>query len=121
MYQATITTNQPQSQPRTYIGLTSTTFKIRLGNHKKAFKHRKYLTDTKLSEEIWEIKDQGFNYEIKWKLIDRAKPFSPVTSLCNLCTLEKYYIIFKPELDINEREEVNSYCLLKHQLLLDKT
>ena len=106
----------------TYIGLASTTFKLRLGNHKKAFKNEIYRKDTCLSGHIWDIKNKGGDYEIKWKFIGRAQPFSPVTGICNLCTLEKYHILFKPHLaTINKREEINNYCLHKTPLLLDKT
>ena len=38
-----------------YIGLSSITFKERLGNHVKSFKHNKYSTDTCLSSHIWKI------------------------------------------------------------------
>ena len=120
----TINPPQPIDQtPLYYIGLTSTTFKERLGNHKKSFNHRKYSQDTCLSKKIWQLRDEeGLECEVKWKLIERAQPFSPISGECALCTLEKYYILFKPELaTINKRNEVNNHCFHKLPVLLDKT
>ena len=68
------------------------------------------------------MKDEGIEYDVSWKLIERAQPYSPITGLCALCTLEKYYIIFKPELaTINKKNEVNNHCFHKVPVLLDKT
>ena len=51
-----------------------------------------------------------------------AKPFSPVTNVCNLCTKEKYSIIFKPELaTLNSRNEINTNCRHKKLMLSDNT
>ena len=62
------------------------------------------------------------NFDIKWKKITSAKPFNPVTNICNLCTAEKYLIIFKPELgSLNQRDEIRNHCRHKKGLLLDKT
>ena len=62
------------------------------------------------------------NFNIKWKKLTVAKPFNPVTNICNLCTAEKYLIIFKPELgSLNKRDEIRNHCRHKTGLLLDKT
>ena len=54
--------------------------------------------------------------------MDRAEPFNPVSGICNLCTLEKFYLIFKPETyTINKNDEINSYCLHKEAQLLENT
>ena len=125
IYQATIVTAQPNPETHTYIGLSAPPFKSRLGNHKKSFRHERYQHETSLSQFIWKLKEKNVNFDIndiQWKLIDRAEPFNPVTGLCNLCTLEKYYLIFKPEIStINKNEEINSYCLHKESQLLDNT
>ena len=133
IYQATVTTIPPpqnqtptiQNNPpqiHTYIGLTSNTFKTRLGNHKKSFNHRKYGKETTLSRKIWELKDEGYEYDISWKMMERAQPFSPVTGVCALCTTEKWYILFKPGLaTINKRDEINNHCFHKVPVLLDNT
>ena len=106
----------------TFVYITSTTFKQRLANHKKSFNHNTYRKETTLSEHIWGLKENGVEYEVKWKIIDRARPFSPVTGICAICTLEKYYILFKPEsATINKRDELNSSCRHKTPMLLDKT
>ena len=114
-----------QNQPphvQTYVGLTSNTFKVRIGNHKKSFNHRKYGKETTLSRKIWELKDTGWNYHINWKILERAQPFSPITGICALCTLEKWYILFKPEFaTINKRDEINNHCFHKVPVLLDNT
>jgi hypothetical protein len=109
------------TEEQTYIGLASTTFKLRLGNHKKAFNHEQYRTNTSLSSYVWELKNAGRDYDIEWDMIGRAKPFSPVSNTCNLCTLEKFHILFTPELATINKQEINSPCLHKAPVLLDKT
>ena len=79
-----------------YIGLTSMTFKASLGVHNNSFKDIE-ANQTSLSNHIWELKNKKETPKIKWKIVDRAKPFSPVTGKCQLCTKEKYYILFDPE------------------------
>ena len=122
IYQASVVTTQPIPETHTYIGLTANEFKSRLGNHKKSFNHSQYKSDTTLSQFIWELKGENVGYDVYWKPIDRATPFNPVTGICNLCTLEKYYLIFKPETyTINKSDEINSYCLHKPSQLLENT
>ena len=119
VYQAKV---KSETTEETYIGLASTTFKSRLGNHRKAFKNDKYRCDTTPSSHIWDIKDRGEDFDIEWRLVGRAQPFSPVSGVCNLCTLEKYHILFTPEqATLNKREEFTNFCLHKRKLLLDKT
>ena len=118
VYQATVKSG---TEEQTYIGLASTTFKLRLGNHKKAFNHEQYRTNTSLSSYVWDLKKNGKHYDIEWDLIGRAKPFSPISNTCNLCTLEKYHILFTPELATINKLDINSPCLHKKPVLLDKT
>ena len=119
VYQAKVKSDNTEE---TYVGLTSNTFKSRLGNHRKAMKNERYRYDTTLSSHIWDIKDRGGEFEVEWKLIDRAQTFSPITGICNLCTIEKYHILFNPNLaTLNKREEFTNFCLHKRKLLLDKT
>ena len=95
---------------QTYVGLASTTFKLRLGNHKLSINNETYRGKTTLSRYIWDLKDSGANYDIEWTIIGRAQPFNPTSGICNLCTLEKYHIMFTPErATINKREELNNF------------
>ena len=63
-------------------------FKTRIGNHKKSFISEKYEKETTLSKHGWKIQREKKMYDIKWKLIQTAKPFNPVTGVCNLITAE---------------------------------
>ena len=72
VYQAKV---KSETTEETYIGLASTTFKSRLGNHRKAFKNDKYRCDTTLSSHIWDIKDRGEDFDIEWRLVGRGQPF----------------------------------------------
>ena len=120
VYQATVSSSDGAIEK--YVGLTAPPFKKRLGNHKKSFKHEKYAHETTLSSYIWKLKDRNLDFDIKWKLMARATPFSPITNVCNLCTREKYFILFRPETaTINSRNEINSHCRHKQSMLLDKT
>ena len=113
IYQATVTetTQQGQKDTEKYVGLASTTFKKRFGGHKSSFENEKYSNETTLSTHIWKLKEKGSTYKIKWRILDRGKPFNPATKTCELCTKEKFYIIFKPEMaTLNSRDEFGSHC-----------
>ena len=75
-----------------------------------------------LSIHVWALKDKMIDYAIKWEIIDRAPIFNPVTGVCCLCVLEKYYIIFNPlGASLNKNNEVYKSCPHKRFMLLDKT
>ena len=119
VYQAKVKTD---SEEQTYIGLSSTTFKKRLANHKTSFKYETKRGTTTLSNYVWDLKNRGIDYELEWNLIGRAQPFSPISGICNLCTLEKYHILFTPQMaTLNKKDEINNWCPHKDKMLLDKT
>ena len=100
----------------------ATSFKERFRNHTKSINHRKYSKETKLSRKIWQLRDEGSNFELRWKILARAQPFSPITGVCGLCTEEKWYILFRPNLaSLNKREEIAGHCFHKAPALLKKS
>ena len=106
----------------TYTGMTSTQFKDRFRNHTKSFNHEKFKTETTLSQYVWKLKSQDTDFDLAWKIVGRAKPFSPVTGVCALCTLEKFIILTQPShATLNKKEEIYNSCRHKTSLLLDKT
>ena len=90
IYEADVSTTNNR---RTYIGLTSNTFKTRYTAHKSTFTKREKENSTELSKHIWKLKDENTPFETIWKIVKQAKPYSPSTKRCNLCLWEKYYII----------------------------
>ena len=118
IYQATVETNNG-AKIETYIGLTENKFKLRYYNHKASFNHREKENSTELSKYIWKLKDQNISYNIKWKIITKAKAFNRATKQCRLCLAEKFYIIFQPELSsLNERRELVTTCRHANKHLL---
>ena len=118
VYQTTVT--QENQTERNYIGLASTDFKTRLGIHKHSFLDEED-NQTSLSKHIWELKKKNIEYAVSWKLVGRAKPFSPVSGVCGLCIKEKFYITFRPNMaNLNSRSEIYSNCRHKQSKLLIK-
>ena len=109
---------QPNAETKTYIGLCSTDFKARLGQHKQTFKDPE-KSQTSLSHHIHELKSKEIDHEISWKLIDRGKTYSPVHGVCQLCTKEAYYITLYPRLaELNSKSEIFAACRhIKSKLL----
>ena len=119
VYQATVTT---ENEEQTYIGMAATTFKLRLANHLTSFRYSDKRSTTTLSSYVWDLKDKGVDFNLEWRFIGRAKTFSTVSEICNLCTLEKYHILFTPQMaTLNKKEEINNWCPHKKDILLDKT
>ena len=120
IYQATVEESQSQRK-ETYIGLASTEFKKRLANHKKTCKNKKLAKICKLAQHIWKLKNNKKQFNISWKLVCKSTTFSPVSNVCNLCTIEKYFIVYHPEMaTINSRTELINNCRHKSSVLLDK-
>ena len=122
IYQATVTQPDHPDKTEHYVGMTAPQFKKRFANHTKSFNHRRYSTETTLSMYIWTLKDSNTPFTVKFKILDRARPYSVATGRCSLCTLEKYYILHHPErATLNRNEEIFKVCRHRNSLLLDKT
>ena len=118
IYQTTV---DEQNSTETYVGLTGNTFKKRWTAHKSTFRKEERRTATTLSQHIWNLKAEGKEYSLSWKIIGRAKPFNPTSGLCQLCTKEKYHILYEPHLGtLNSRNEVASGCRHRQSQLLRK-
>ena len=117
VYEAKVT--QENGTQNFYTGLSSTTFKERLGVHRHSFKKRDD-NQTEFSKFIWALKDKGLNYKVSWRLLARGNTFCPVAGVCWLCIKEKFYILFRPNsADINSRDEILENCRhVKSKLLI---
>ncbi|KAJ8033377.1 hypothetical protein HOLleu_23596 [Holothuria leucospilota] len=108
VYQATV---KSDNYEETYVGLTEGNFKLRLANHQQSFNKERYRNQTELSKHIWTLKDRNKDFEISWRILSRASSFSNVSKRCNLCTMEKFFIICHPEMaSLNKRSELVSTC-----------
>ena len=75
--------------------------------------------DTKLSKDLWQLKDQKKDFAISWKILAKAKSYSNLTKQCNLCNTEKFYIPYKPDMTtLNQHKELVTTCRPKQNFLL---
>ena len=98
-------------------------FKKRYGSHKHDFLNRptENRTSTTLSSYIWKLKDENKAYQVEFEIVKRAAPFSPVSGTCNLCTEEKFEIMFNPQTaSLNSRQEMFAACRHKWAALIVK-
>ena len=111
IYSAEISSNLPNYESKVYKGICSTTFKARLGNHKKSFNNERYEADSTLSKEVWRIKRNGGNFTIKWKKEASHRSYQPEGKSCLLCKNEKLVIALHDDKDLlNKRSEIISRC-----------
>ena len=118
MYQASVRSREGTEH---YVGHTDTDFKARFANHKQSFKTEKYSNQTELSKYVWRLKKEKTENKITWKILSRARAYCNITKRCNLCTLEKYYIICHPaeHATLNKRSELVSSCWHASKFLLN--
>ena len=118
VYRATVT-ETGSGNVETYTGVTGNTFKDRYNGHKYDIRHQKGRHNTCLANHIWNLKDEGENYDIEWQLIDRAPAFNPITRKCRVCLKEKRYILYdQAGSSLNRRHEIFSTCRHRTQKLL---
>ena len=106
IYEATI---KSENKIKEYVGLTEGTFKRRLYGHRQSFKNSNLKNATELSKHIWHLKGNNEEYDLSWRIIDKAKPYNGSSNKCSLCLLEKYHILMRSDL-LNSRSELVSKC-----------
>ena len=120
VYQATITT-EDNMPVKAYVGLTETPFKIKFANYKSSFNHPNKRLSTELSKHVWCLKEAGLKSKITWNFFKQTSPYNLVSSRCNLCLCEKYFLICIPELaNLNKRNELGTSCRHANKFLLIK-
>ena len=73
-----------KDKKKTYIGISSTKWKIRYVNHKYSFSHEHLKDHTALSKHSWSLKNKGLTPAIKWSILKRSNTPKCFDSRCNL-------------------------------------
>ena len=111
VYKAKIKSTEENARQKTYYGLSKTKFKTRYANHKKTFNNPVYKTDTELSNEFWNIKNNNFSANITWEIYGKYQSYNLNTKRCALCLNEKLAIaLHKDGILLNKRSEIISKC-----------
>ena len=119
LYSATVRSTLPNFAPKKYIGLSAPPWKQRFYNHNKEFNDRNSV-QCQLAKEVWKIKDQGGDYDVKWEIIGHAPAYNPISKKCQLCTAEKLLIAEDPDPHIlNKRDELISKCRHRRKFSLE--
>ena len=109
VYKATVTADRKPE--RCYYGLSEPPFKQRYGRHKHDFEHEDKRASTALSKYIWELKDEGVDYDISWSIHTKAAQYRCGSRRCDLCLAEKVAIATgDPTKMLNSRSELVSAC-----------
>ena len=110
VYEAKVTekTGYYANHSSTYTGLASTTFKTRFYGHTNAIRNKK-AGQTRLSAFIHELKDDGIEYDLNWRIVETANSFDG--KHCELCLAEKTRILFSEDPNLlNKRSELLAKC-----------
>ena len=62
-------TNETNNDKKFYLGLAETNFKERYNNHKRDFKHIKYINNTELTKYISNLKNNNIKYNVQLKVL----------------------------------------------------
>ena len=119
VYHATISDT---TESFSYIGISEPEVKNRIYKHKNSMKYREHEQDTELSKKFWEMKDQGRTPQLKWEILQFAKPYQNGRINCDLCLSEKLQIVkFKNKQTLlNKKTEFVSKCRHKRKFLLER-
>ena len=116
VYEATVTAEDRTI--RNYIGMAEHSFITRYVDHKQSLEKKKYATKTSLSRYLWELKESGIKYSIKWSIMQRARAYRGGSRQCNLCLAEKLCILNADKrLLLNKESELISSCRHKNKFL----
>ena len=120
VYEATVT-ELGSGKSETYTGVTARRFKDRYYEHRTDMENAKNRTNSSLASHVWELKDKGVNYDVRWKIKARGTPYNPSTKKCRICLKEKHFILYKREgATLNSRREIFNSCTHRRKNLLSE-
>ena len=94
VYRAKLT-RQDNGQQFYYTGATKNAFKIRYTKHMQSFRNHNFWDETALSVFIWTNLIPGnISWELEWEILAKSKHYNPATGVCNLCNMEKFFLLF---------------------------
>ena len=106
IYNAEITT---EDKTYNYIGMSAPPLRLRVATHIYSFKNSS--NQTTLSTKVKELIEKNINHNVKFKLIENSKPYTPELKRCGLCTAEAYHILYsRMENLLNSKLEIISKC-----------
>ena len=115
VYKETVTETISNNQ-ETYIGQTENEFKTRFNLHKSFFELEHKRTSTTLSEHVRKLKNKNINFNIKWEVVKKVKPFASSDKVCKLCLQEKLSIL-RSALSLNKRSEILGHGNNRNKIL----
>ena len=89
MYQAQV---DSANSRKYYLGTSEDEFKTRYNNHTKSFRNKGHEKKTELSKYVWELKNKGEDFTIKWSVAAKHSPYICGSKCCNLCLTEKLLV-----------------------------
>ena len=82
-----------------------------MSDHCTSFKYEQYKNKSKLPSFIWETKNKGLNFEIKWSVVRRSTTYKAESKKCNLCLWENFHIMTgDKDTLLTERYELITKC-----------
>ena len=102
-----------------YLGMSKDEFKTRYNNHAMSSRNKGHEKRTELSKFVWELKDKGEDFTIKWSVAAKASPYICDSKRCDLCLTEKLLIAkADPRTLLNKRSEIVSKCRHRNKFTL---
>ena len=91
--------------------------RYRVATHKHSFKHDR--NGTTLCEKVKELKSKEIEAKVTFSILEQKPAYSPETKRCQLCTAEKYNIIYSElENKLNKKTEIIGKCRHKTKFKL---
>ena len=110
VYKATVTETTSNNH-ETYIRLTLNEFNKRFNLHRSSFKLEHKRTSTALCDHVWKLKNKNIDFNTKWEIVKKVKPFAPGEKVCKLCLQEKLSILRSaPSLNKNKTKFLDIAC-----------
>ena len=75
-----------------YLRISEDEFKARYYNYYMSFRNKGHEKKTELSKYVWEVKDKGDNFTIKWSVAAKASRYICASKRCDLYLTEKLLI-----------------------------
>ena len=120
VYQGIIYPKENVKDRKTYIGISSTKWKLRYRNHIYSSSQEHLKKQTALSKQFWRLKNKGLTLEIQWIILKKSNTPKYFDSRCSLCLKEKIQIIIYPDTGklLNQRCDLIAKCRHRNKFKL---